>query len=135
MNNKNNKNNENKEEKMNAKYFRIKNNGKEIGKIGLSFYDDIKAVGIGDFEIYPEFRNKGYGTKAIKGIINKYKNDYDKIYCFVDKNNKDAIRLYKRLGKVSDEVTYSQKLSDDEYIKTNGQYYVEFYNRRNKLKG
>lgn len=111
------------------KFFKVKKNGKEIGKYGLSFYDDIKAVGIGDLEVYPEFRNKGYGTKIIKDIVNRYKNDYDKIYCFVDKDNKDAIRLYKRLGKVSDEVTYSQKISDYEYKNTNGQHYVEFYNK------
>ena len=114
------------------KFFKVKNNGKEIGKYGLSFYDDIKAVGIGDFEVYPEFRNKGYGTKIIKDIVDKYKNDYDRIYCFVDKDNKDAIRLYKRLGKVSDEVTYSQKIGDYKYINTNGQHYVEFYNKLNE---
>ena len=27
-----------------------------IGKIGLSFYDDIKVLGIGSFEIFPEYR-------------------------------------------------------------------------------
>ena len=111
------------------KFFKVKKNGKEIGKYGLSFYDDIKAVGIGDLEVYPEFRNKGYGTKIIKDIVDRYKNDYDKIYCFVDKDNKDAIRLYKRLGKVSDKVTYSQKIGDYEYKNTNGQHYVEFYNK------
>ena len=111
------------------KFFKVKKNGKEIGKYGLSFYDDIKAVGIGDLEVYPEFRNKGYGTKIIKDIVDRYKNDYDKIYCFVDKDNKDAIRLYKRLGKVSDEVTYSQKIGDYEYKNKNGQHYVEFYNK------
>ena len=34
------------------KFFKIMVNGKEVGKYGLSFYPDIKAVGIGSFEIF-----------------------------------------------------------------------------------
>lgn len=100
--------------------FKIKVKDKEVGKYGLSFYEDIKAVGIGDLEIYPEYRNKGYGTQAIKHIIDKYKKDYDLIYCYVDKNNEGAIRLYKKLGKVYDEVN------------EDGNLYVVFYSK-NKL--
>lgn len=78
--------------------------GREVGKYGLSIYDDIKAIGIGSFEIYPAYRDKGLGTSIVNSIVKKYKDDYDMIYCFVDADNKDAIRFYKRLGKVSDEV-------------------------------
>lgn len=75
-------------------------------------------MGIGDFEIAAEYRGKGYGTKVLEFVINKYKKEFDLIYCFVDANNDGAIRLYKKLGKVFDE--------DGPNI--NNQYYVEFYN-------
>ena len=108
------------ESSNNAKWFKIKDNGVEIGKYGLSFYDDIKAVGIGDLEIYPEYRNRGYGTRAIQDIVDKYKKDYDLIYCFVDANNTNAIRLYRHIGKVNNKKN------------KNGQYYVEFYKKMNE---
>ncbi len=94
-------------------FFKAVVNGKEVGKYGLSFYEDIKAVGIGSFEIYPRYRNKGYGTAVIKQIIDTYKDKYDWIYCFVDVNNKGAIRFYKRIGKVS-----NSKNSKGQYLVT-----------------
>lgn len=99
-------------------YSNILLDGQKIGEIAFSFYDDLNAVGIGDFEIAAEYRGKGYGTKVLEFVINKYKKEFDLIYCFVDANNDGAIRLYKKLGKVFDE--------DGPNI--NNQYYVEFYN-------
>lgn len=99
------------------KFFKIMVNGKEVGKYGLSFYPDIKAVGIGSFEIFPEYRRRGYAGKAIQKIVLKYKDEYDLVYGFVDVDNVPAIALYKKIGKVSD------KAND------NNQFYVEFYNR------
>lgn len=123
----------NESESNNDQWFDIIVNGNKVGKYGLSFYNDIKAIGIGDLEIYPEYRNKGYGTRTIKDIISKYKNTADLIYCFVDKDNTDAIRLYKRLGTVSDKSNTSQKVGEYEWRNPNGQYYVEFYNRNKSL--
>ena len=99
------------------KFYKITSNGKQVGKYGLSFYPDIKAVGIGSFEIFPEHRRNGYAERAIKKIVSKYKSKYDLIYCFVDVDNTPAITLYKKLGKVSN------KPND------NNQYYVEFYKK------
>ncbi len=98
-------------------FYKARVNGKEVGKYGLSFYEDIKAVGIGSLEIYPQYRNKGYGTKVIKEIVDKYKKDYDLIYCFVDSTNIGAIRFYKRIGKVSTT------------LNKNKQYMVTLYKR------
>ena len=99
------------------KFYKIAFFGKQVGKYGLSFYPDIKAVEIGSFEIFPEYRRRGYAEKAIKKIVSKYKDKYDLIYCFVDAGNVPAIMLYKKIGKVSDEVN------------DNNQYYVEFYRK------
>jgi RimJ/RimL family protein N-acetyltransferase len=92
--------------------------GELKGYIGLSKYneeDGTKLLGIGNFMIIE--RGKGYGTQVIKDIVSKYKGEYDLIYCFVDSDNKGAISLYKKLGKVYDE----------DGPNDNGQYYVTFY--------
>lgn len=86
---------------------------RKLEKIGLSFYNDINALGLGSFEIFPKYRNKGYGTKAIKQIVNKYKSKYKLIYCYVDKTNTDAIRFYKRIGKV---ITNKDKNNNRNYV-------------------
>ena len=102
----------------NEAYSDILLDGNKIGEIAFSFYDDINAVGIGNFEISAEYRGKGYWTKVLKFVIDKYKKKFDLIYCFVDANNYGAIKLYKKLGKVFDE----------DGPNVNNQYYVEFYN-------
>lgn len=108
----------NKEKDYKEKFINITVDGKNVGKVGLSFYDDIDALGLGSFEIFPKYRNQGYGTKAIKQIINRYKDKYKLIYCYVDKTNTDAIRFYERIGEV---IT-----NNDE---DNDQYYVILYER------
>lgn len=72
--------------------------GNPIGKIGLSFYDDIKALGIGSFEIFPEYRRLGHGEAVLKKLVSKYRNKYDLIYCFVDADNAPALALYNKIG-------------------------------------
>lgn len=105
----------------------IYKDGKLIGYIGLEEYegqpgDDFnKALGIGDFMILE--RGKGYGTEVIKDLVSSNKNRYDLIYCFVDANNKGAINLYKKLGKVYDE----------DGPNDNNQYYVTFWDETEKL--
>ena len=98
------------------KFFSITDGEREVGKYGLSFYDDIRAVGIGSFEIYPEYRNHGYGTNTLKKIISRYSGRYDLIYCFVDAGNEGAIRLYRKLGA---EISERPNAA--------GQYMVVFY--------
>lgn len=83
-----------------TKKFTIKVNGKKVGEIKATIYG--KQIGLGSFEIYPQYRNKGYGTKALKRLINELKKDYDLIYCFIDKDNDVALHIYKKLGEVRD---------------------------------
>lgn len=103
----------NKEKDYKEKFINIIVDDEYVGKMGLSFYNDIDALGIGSFEIFPEYRNQGYGTKAIKELINKYKDKYKLIYCYVDKTNVDAIRFYKRIGEV---ITNNDKNNDQHYV-------------------
>jgi RimJ/RimL family protein N-acetyltransferase len=98
---------------------RIYLNNKLIGYIDFSFYEDIKALGIGDFEIIDKL--KGYGSFVVKDIIAKYKNEYDLIYCFVDKDNIGAIEFYKKVGKVC-----------FDKINAQNQYYVILYDNEVK---
>ena len=96
--------------------------GKLIGYISFDEYDDVegynKVLGFGNFMILD--RDKGYGTKVIKDLVNRYKNKFDLIYCFVDAKNSRAIELYKKLGKV-----YDKNGPND-----NGQYYVTFWDKK-----
>jgi RimJ/RimL family protein N-acetyltransferase len=50
------------------------------------------------------YKDHGYGTRVIKKLIEKFKQTADLIYCYVDNNNKGAIRFYNRLGKVDPKV-------------------------------
>jgi RimJ/RimL family protein N-acetyltransferase len=91
--------------------------GRLAGYIGFSEYEEngSKCLGIGNFMIIE--RGKGLGSAVIQNIVEKYKNQYDLIYCFVDAKNDGAIRLYKKLGKVYDE----------DGPNDNGEYYVTFW--------
>ena len=70
-----------------------------------------KALNIGNLIILD--RGKGLGTEVVKDIVNNGRDKYDTIYCYVDADNDDAVRFYKRLGKVDDEPN-----SDNEYFVT-----------------
>lgn len=82
---------------------RIMCNNKLIGYIGFSKYDikGKKYLGIGNFMILPEYQKSGYGSSVIDDIINKKKNTYYEIYCYVDKYNKNAINFYKKIANVN----------------------------------
>jgi len=108
----------------NSEYFDIYLGEKPIGKITFTYYDDIKALGLSNFEIVKEKRNQGFGTKTILHIINNYKNKYNLIYCYVDRNNTGAIKLYNRIGHV-----FTDKDKTNEY----GEYYVELYKNKEKV--
>lgn len=78
-------------------------NTEVIGYVGLSEYniDDKKYLGIGNFMIFKNYQRQGHGTRVIKDIISIYSNEYDEIYCYVDKNNKTAITFYKKIANVN----------------------------------
>lgn len=88
-----------------------------IGRIGLCFYADIKALGIGSFEIFPEYRRRGHGEAVLRKLIGKFKDICDLIYCFVDANNMPALALYRQIGQVSN------------IINNRGQYMATLWHR------
>lgn len=90
-------------EKTHKSMKAIKFNGEIIGYIGFSRYniDGKKYLGIGNFMIIPKYQSSGHGTKIIKDLIDRYKDTYDEIYCYVEKENKNAIRFYKRIADVN----------------------------------
>lgn len=52
---------------------------------------------IDEIYLFKEYRNNGIGTE----IINKIKKQYPVLYIWVYKNNKDAIRLFEKLGFIT----------------------------------
>lgn len=90
-------------EKTHKSMKAIKFNGEIIGYIGFSHYniDGKKYLGIGNFMIIPRYQSSGHGTKVIKDLIDRYKDTYDEIYCYVEKENTKAIQFYKRIADVN----------------------------------
>ena len=81
----------------------IKYKGDLVGYIGFSRYkeDKKKYLGIGNFMILKRYQRSGMGSKVISDIIDRYKDKYDEIYCYVDKDNTNAIAFYKKIAKVN----------------------------------
>lgn len=81
----------------------IKYKGFLVGYIGFSRYKEGKKkyLGIGNFMILKKYQRNGMGSKVISDIIDRYKDNYDEIYCYVDKDNKKAIKFYKNIGHVN----------------------------------
>lgn len=90
-------------EKTHKSMKAIKYNGQTIGYIGFSRYniDGKKYLGIGNFMVLPKYQSSGHGTKIISDIIDRYKDTYDEIYCYVEKENTKAISFYKRIADVN----------------------------------
>lgn len=81
----------------------IKYKGSLVGYIGFSRYKEGKKkyLGIGNFMILKKYQRNGMGSKVISDIIDRYKDNYDEIYCYVDKDNKKAIKFYENIGHVN----------------------------------
>ena len=81
----------------------IKYKGSLVGYIGFSRYKEGKKkyLGIGNFMILKKYQRGGMGSKVIYDIIDRYKDNYDEIYCYVDKDNTNAIAFYKKIAKVN----------------------------------
>lgn len=85
------------------KVFAIKINGKKIGTISALFDNDIpNSVCLKSFKIYKEYQNRGFGTKALKQVLDILKPKFDLIYCNADIGNERAVHVYEKFGKVKD---------------------------------
>jgi len=58
-----------------------------------------KTMTIENLAVYPEYRNRGYGTMLIRHFLDiAEKNGYMEVFLEVDVTNTAAISLYKSLG-------------------------------------
>lgn len=68
----------------------LRESKEKIGTINLLFDGEIW------YQIYKDFRNKGYATEAVSEIINSNINKY--FYLVIDYRNKPSIKVAKKLG-------------------------------------
>jgi predicted GNAT family acetyltransferase len=77
------------------KQFDILLNEEVIGSAEIKYPD----MTLNNFFIYPEYRNKGYGQKALKDFIK----NFGITNLWVNPSNEAAKHIYQKLGFVLDE--------------------------------
>ena len=77
------------------KVFDILENGIVVGGLSICIYDDDEEPGtlIDYINVDEQYRNRGYGSRAIMEIADQYGP------CYLAPDNEDARRLYERLGE------------------------------------
>lgn len=66
----------------------------------------------------PEYANKGYGKIAVQRFIEKARHaEMKAIYLYADKENKQAIRMYEKLGFIEWTVFDKPRPKDKHLIK------------------
>lgn len=56
-------------------------------------------LGFWNFDIYPEFRDKGYGKKSLLDLIKRLvKLSIKTLWLYVDKTNLKALHIYNKCG-------------------------------------
>jgi ribosomal protein S18 acetylase RimI-like enzyme len=73
--------------------IKLRIDGKDVGEALTRDYKD-GEVFLTDFEIFDEYRNKGYGQKALTYLIDKCGVNS----LTVDPNNKPAMHIYGKFG-------------------------------------
>lgn len=94
--------------------YKICANGLVVGSCTIFFISSYledhvkKEIRLADLCIAPNERNKGYGTMLIKGIYN-YLSDkgYKILSLWVEKDNLNAQRLYKRFGFIQTSIDHT----------------------------
>ena len=89
-------------------YFEVYDAGTLIGGFRLKFIPDKKAVELCDLNVFPVYRNKGYGTQIVKDLMESMfvtgkealKDHYQHFYCCVDVDNPDAQRFFSKVGRL-----------------------------------
>ena len=88
---------ENQIQNENYIYFYIQNDTEKIGYIGLSHREN--DLFLSKFYIKRDYRKKGIGSKTFEFIKHYAKElDYKKITLTVNKNNKNTILIYQKMG-------------------------------------
>jgi len=78
----------------------IYNNDIMIGFAMFGYNNDFKYYEIASIMIDARFQGKGYGTIALKKIVNDMKNikDCEEVFLQVEQENQSAIKFYERFG-------------------------------------
>ena len=80
----------------NVFYYKIFEDDTLIGSIHCEIADKKLFVSL---LVFPEFQNKGYGTKIIKDVISgALPLEFEAIEAAIDKNNLPSLRLFEKAG-------------------------------------
>ena len=139
--------------------FEIIENDKFIGFITTNSIENNPAIQLEYLGILPKYQDKGYGTEALKSLINFYKNKFDFLFVEIEQlgygsNNKEneirkrRSKFYKNIGFIDTEINvdlynvmygiyivqYNKKTYNKEEIKDyiNNIYITCFENRKCK---
>lgn len=108
--------------------YEIIENDNLVGFIGLDRFEE-NTICITCIYVLPEYRNKGYGLKAINKIISSNKK-CDLIFGFVNVNNRD-VNFYKRHWNfLNKERTGITKIVENaHYVEDFDSYEIHFYEK------
>jgi ribosomal protein S18 acetylase RimI-like enzyme len=70
--------------------------GEDVGVLQVEERNGQPFLGL--IEIAPEYQNRGLGTRVIKDVLDKVHAEGRPLFLHVLKANRDARRLYRRLG-------------------------------------
>ena len=85
----------------NAKIYAVENDGIIIGTaLVREFADEPLGYDLQQFLIDRKYQNRGYGSQALKLILDELRkeNHYDHVELCVKKQDAEAIHLYEKLG-------------------------------------
>lgn len=101
-----------------VKLIEIIENDKSVGFMILNTLKGNKHIGLDYFAIWPENRSKGYGTKAIKLVKEKYK-EYNGLFIEIEKlgcgKDEEENKTRERRAKFYQEIGF-QKLNFDLFL-------------------
>ena len=93
----------------------LKEDGRVIGSIGTSYYEDLDKIGIVYF-VGTEFRQKGYVSEAVKAYLDYYFEHYaeDEILSTIREANVQSWKTAEKAGFVLEDTRMYKDINDSE---------------------
>ena len=93
----------------------LKEDGRVIGSVGTSYYEDLDKVGIVYF-VGTEFRQKGYVSEAVKAYLDYYFEHYteDEILSTIREANVPSWKTAEKAGFVLEDTRMYKDINDSE---------------------
>lgn len=89
-------------EEVNKAFFLLNEKNEVLGFIIAGMTFDEKSLLVREVAIHPDFQGQGVAAKGIKQLIKCSKKLFgeepDDIHAYIDKTNKNSIKLFKKLG-------------------------------------